>query len=226
MRKFVALTAVLLAAPFMSAHAGQSQMYLLTYNYGSTKVAEFKTQPSWSKTTPTCPSYGSNCTSQFIDSLTDPSDSSSSVASSVDTISTARYISLTAAPWGITGTIDKCLTTPGCDASPYYAGAKIYVYDLNTQQLLVNGQNPLASTGNVTDCTFNWLEDQAQYSSYISPKRPSTQVVSPYTFRFYASSQSYLGVSSQDQHLYYVGSNGGMADLGLLSNFSGAAGCR
>jgi hypothetical protein len=220
MRKLLALTTALLSLSALDASAAQAKMYLLTYTSGSTQVAEFQVQPSWSPVAPTCSKSAGNCTALLIDSLDDPSDSSSYVGTGQDS---ARYISITAAPWGITGTINKCLTTAGCDVSGYYKGAKIYTYDLASKQVRVNGVAP-ASTSNTTDCTFNWLEDQ--YPAYVAPSRPTSQSLSPYQYRYYSKTNSYLGVSSSNNHLYYVSSNGGMVDLGTLTSFASQASCQ
>lgn len=212
----------LLAAP--AAQAGTAQMYLLTYSYGSTLAAEFKVQNSWSPIAPSCPSGTSNCKTQLIDSLPDPSDSLSAVGTA---FGPARYISITAAPWGITGTIDKCLKTAGCDVSPYYANAKIYYYDLGSQQLTANGATPGSGTGSQSssECVFNALEKS--YPAFLSPAGGATKLAAPYSYRQYSSSQAYLAVSSSDNHVYYIGQPTGnsLADLGPLSNLKSLTGC-
>lgn len=199
-------------------------MYLLTYNYGGMAAAEFSTQPSWSNVPPTCPRTTSNCKTQLVDSLPDPTDSSSSVGSSMDIDNVARYVSITAAPWGITEKIMACMKNASCNVAAYYSGAKIYSYDMNSQQLTVNGQNPYRSSASTIECVFNALEKS--YPALLSPANAS-KTSAPYTFRTYNGNAA-IGVSSADNHLYYIGaaSQNKLADLGLLSNFKGVTGCQ
>jgi hypothetical protein len=76
-----------------------------------------------------------------------------------------------------------------------------------------------------SDCLFDWGEDN--YASAISPPRQASQSASPYYFRFYPGTNSYLGTSSADQHLYYyLPASGQMTDLGLAATWAGLAGCQ
>lgn len=179
-------------------------------------------QNSWSPSAPTCPSSVSNCKSQLIDSLPDPSDSLTSVGTA---FGLATYISLTGAPWGITGTINKCLSTAGCDVSPYYANAKIYFYDLGSQRLTANGMTPTSGTS-TGECVFNALEKS--YPAYLSPAGDATKLAAPYSYRQYSTSQAYLALSSVDNHVYYLGqrTNNALADLGPLTGLKSLTGCQ
>ena len=75
------------------------------------------------------------------------------------------------------------------------------------------------------DCLFNWLE--GRYSPLLG-QADGTRTLAPYTFRHYAGSGSYLGLTDDSQHLYYLGpaSAGSLADLGALSQWQGDSGCR
>lgn len=74
------------------------------------------------------------------------------------------------------------------------------------------------------NCLFNWGEDN--YSSLLLPSRPISQTSTPYYYRYYAGSNNYLGYSSSDDHLYFLGSDGVMSDLGLAATWSTQAKCR
>jgi alpha-tubulin suppressor-like RCC1 family protein len=73
------------------------------------------------------------------------------------------------------------------------------------------------------DCLFAWAEKS--YPSLLAPANSASQVISPYRFRHYPQTNSYLGTSSADGHVYYV-ANGGMMDLGSFSQWRGTAGCQ
>jgi|GEM_PF-1385252 len=74
------------------------------------------------------------------------------------------------------------------------------------------------------DCLFNWGEDH--YPAALSPSRAASQALAPYYYRRYDGSNSYLGVSSTDNHLYYLDASGTLTDLGLAATWSAQAGCR
>lgn len=72
------------------------------------------------------------------------------------------------------------------------------------------------------DCLFNWAE--SNYPSLFAPA--STTVISGiYTYRYYSATKDYLGVSSADNHVYYLGSNGVLQDEGPTSYWFPQAGC-
>ena len=76
------------------------------------------------------------------------------------------------------------------------------------------------------DCLFNWGE--ANYPTLLPPPRPASQTASPYTYRYYAAANTYLGISSADQHLYYLAAStsSGLLDLGLATTWMKTAGCQ
>ncbi len=74
------------------------------------------------------------------------------------------------------------------------------------------------------ECLFNWAEKN--YSALFTPSGSSTMVGSNYSYRYYPASNAYLGVSSVDNHVYYLGSDGNLQDEGLLSNWLPKAGCQ
>lgn len=78
------------------------------------------------------------------------------------------------------------------------------------------------------DCLFNWAE--RNYSSLFSP--PSTsQSSSPYYYRYYpgasyySGTNSYLGVSTANGHVYYLSTASTLQDVGPVSGWLTTAGC-
>ena len=53
------------------------------------------------------------------------------------------------------------------------------------------------------DCLFNWA--QTFYPNLFSPQMSGEQYSSPYTYRYFPLTNSYVGVSSADNHVYYLG---------------------
>jgi hypothetical protein len=74
------------------------------------------------------------------------------------------------------------------------------------------------------DCLFDWGEDT--YAAELSPRRPPSSTSAPYYYRRYSATQVHLGVSSADNHLYYLDAAGQLRDLGLAAAWSTRAGCR
>lgn len=72
-------------------------------------------------------------------------------------------------------------------------------------------------------CLFNWAE--RQLPAFASPRNPPTQQAGVYTVRYYTQTQSYLGFSSEDQHMYYLSAATGLLDLGAASTWAFQAAC-
>ena len=81
-----------------------------------------------------------------------------------------------------------------------------------------------SNTQPVTECLFNWAE--GNYPTLFSPAGATTTVGGIYTYRYYSATNAYVGVSSIDGHVYYLGPNGMMQDEGQLSYWSPQAGCQ
>lgn len=77
-----------------------------------------------------------------------------------------------------------------------------------------------------TECLFNWAE--SSYPSLFAPAGATTQLAAPYAYRHYTQTNAYLGTSSTDNHLYYLGPASGNAllDAGLVSGWLATAGCQ
>jgi hypothetical protein len=83
--------------------------------------------------------------------------------------------------------------------------------------------------GNTTtsaDCVFNWGEHH--YAELLTPTTGRSQTLAPYYYRHYAATNSYVGISSQDDRLRYMGSasNHQMLDLGSMATWKQSAGCQ
>ncbi|MFZ2168056.1 MAG: alpha/beta fold hydrolase [Methylococcaceae bacterium] len=74
------------------------------------------------------------------------------------------------------------------------------------------------------DCLFNWA--QTFHSDLFSPAVSGVQFSSPYTYRYYPVTNSYVGVSSADNHVYYLGPyDVSPVDVGELSVWLAESGC-
>ena len=85
------------------------------------------------------------------------------------------------------------------------------------------------TTGNPASqvsCLFDWA--QSAYGNLFSS--PSavipTQFSAPYSYRYYGKTNSFLGVSSTDTHVYYEGPNGVINDEGAITGWLATAGCQ
>lgn len=86
---------------------------------------------------------------------------------------------------------------------------------------------PLKSSVDLTpivNCLLNWAE--RNYTNYFSPAGAVTQVYAPYTYRYYPKNNTYLGVSANDQHLYYLPPSGNLEDVGPAGYWYGQAKCQ
>lgn len=119
---------------------------------------------------------------------------------------------------GLSPSTDYTYTVSACDAAGNCSAGSPGLGVRTTTAVT----NVLSSTE--ADCLFAWGEDH--YPEALSPARPPSQTYTPYYYRRYAASNSYLGVSSADNHLYYVDATGTFKDLGLAATWSAQAGCR
>lgn len=73
-------------------------------------------------------------------------------------------------------------------------------------------------------CMMNWA--QTFYPNLFSPLVSGVQLSSPYTYRYYSDTNAYIGVSSVDNHVYYLGPDDvSPQDMGELSALLKEAGC-
>ncbi len=86
--------------------------------------------------------------------------------------------------------------------------------------LTQNWSNIIAYS-NDDDCLFNWAEKN--YPQFLSPAGAVSQILSPYYYRYYSGTHAYLGVTYDT--VYYLTSNGALANLGGKSGWLTQAGC-
>lgn len=80
-----------------------------------------------------------------------------------------------------------------------------------------------ATTSHI-ECVLNWA--QTFYPNLFSPAVHGVQFSSPYTYRYYSDTDAYVGVSSADNHVYYLGPDDlSPRDMGDLSVYLKEAGC-
>ena len=96
-----------------------------------------------------------------------------------------------------------------------------------TGPALVPGAIAATSTSSTqTDCVFNWAE--TAYPELLSPAGATSTTQAPYYYRYYPTFNAYLGASSADGHLYYLGplSKSALLDLGTLSTWLTQSNCQ
>jgi triacylglycerol lipase len=80
------------------------------------------------------------------------------------------------------------------------------------------------ATPSNTECLLNWA--QTFHPKLFSPAVSDVQSFPPYTYRYYADTNSYLAVSSADNYVYYLGPNDTMLrNIGDLSVWLKESGC-
>jgi uncharacterized protein YkwD len=72
------------------------------------------------------------------------------------------------------------------------------------------------------DCLFDWA--QGQHGALFAPAAFS-RVLDVYYYRHYAQTHAYLGISSADDHVYYLPEGGNLQDAGAKSGWFATAGC-
>ena len=84
------------------------------------------------------------------------------------------------------------------------------------------GVNPTPDAS--ANCLFNWAE--GNYSNLFAPSGSQTAFWRSYAYRYYWATNAYVGVSSADNHAYYLGPDGNMQDEGPVSYWLNLAGCQ
>ncbi len=74
------------------------------------------------------------------------------------------------------------------------------------------------------ECLFNWAE-KSEYAHLFSPAGAASQVQPPYTYRYYKNTNAYVAVSSDNNHVYYLGPDGVLQDVGDMASWLGKAKC-
>ncbi|OYT92387.1 MAG: hypothetical protein CFE43_08975 [Burkholderiales bacterium PBB3] len=74
------------------------------------------------------------------------------------------------------------------------------------------------------DCLFDWLE--TNFPAHVAPRGTRTVSAATYHFRYYPATDSYLGLSTADGHVYFLPAHGQLLDLGDASGAGLAAACK
>ena len=89
---------------------------------------------------------------------------------------------------------------------------------------LANGFTLTITTLSPLECLFNWAE--ITYPTLFAPAGAVSQSWSSFTYRKYSATNTYVGVSSSDSHVYYQDAEGNRQDVGPLSYWLPRAGCQ
>jgi hypothetical protein len=84
--------------------------------------------------------------------------------------------------------------------------------------------SPPLTPAQQVECLLDWAEQN--YAVLFGPTGQVTTAWKTYTYRYYAGTNSYLGVSSANNHVYYQGADGRMRDVGTLASWLPLAGCQ
>lgn len=81
------------------------------------------------------------------------------------------------------------------------------------------------SSAAAIECFFTWAEEK--YPDRLSPSGSVTGISGFYSYRYYSAAKAYLGISSTDNHVYYMKeADGLLQDEGPLSNWLPVSGCQ
>lgn len=73
------------------------------------------------------------------------------------------------------------------------------------------------------DCLFDWAE--RNYLHLFAPAGRTSQTTEAYYYRYYPTTNAYLGVSTANNHVYYLGPDRVLSDVGALPGWLATAGC-
>ena len=110
---------------------------------------------------------------------------------------------------------------------PRSVGVRIVVRNHDEHYVLADTSIPVMPAGQAQhDCLFRWAE--RAYPNLFAPAGATSVTYAPYYYRHYMQTDSYVGVSSADNHVYYIGSlsNQSLMDVGALSAWLASADCQ
>jgi hypothetical protein len=98
--------------------------------------------------------------------------------------------------------------------------------DFNGQRLIKSVTVKVVSSPGLAraNCLFDWAEKA--FPALLTPAGFPTTVWTIYTYRWYSATNSYVGVSSVDNHVYYMGADGSLWDQGEFAYWLAQAGCQ
>ena len=103
---------------------------------------------------------------------------------------------------------------------PKFIGAELQVFSAPILRFEGVRVTNLAAS----DCLFNWAEQF--YPQLFAPANAASLTFQAYYYRYYAGTNSYVGISTLDNHVYYIGPNGSLQDVGPLAGWLKTAGCQ
>lgn len=102
---------------------------------------------------------------------------------------------------------------------PKYIGTELQVFSAP----ILRFEGTRVSSLPATDCLLNWAE--AHYPQLFAPAGGTSQVYLGYYYRYYAGTRNYVGISAADGHVYFIGADGALQDVGALGFWLGLAAC-
>jgi hypothetical protein len=112
-----------------------------------------------------------------------------------------------------------------CGIAPGQPNAADAAQTLNDNREAVAAFLPAADAPpSAVACLFEWAESHYQPLFPTAARVPG--VLAPYNYRYYPGAKAYLGVSTADNHVYYLGPDGKMLDEGTLASWLPVAGCQ
>ncbi len=104
------------------------------------------------------------------------------------------------------------------------AAGNLYVAD-RSNRTVRKGTVTAVLPSNPADCLFNWAEQT--FAAFFAPAGAASTNLSPFYYRFYAGTSTYLAVSSADNAVWAMGpATGGRASkIGPTADLLAAAGC-
>ncbi len=94
---------------------------------------------------------------------------------------------------------------------------------MHIEPVQVSGISDVGTT-TPTECLFMWAEKN--YPSLFAPSGSASANWPVYHYRYYSATNAYLAVSSVDNHVYYIGSDGILQNAGPTSYWLPQAGCQ
>lgn len=116
------------------------------------------------------------------------------------------------------------LRASSADGHVYYQGPDGQSQDVGPLSDWLPKASCKVSAPPAVECLFNWAEKN--YPSLFAPSGSATALSNVYAYRYYSANNAYLGVSSADNHVYYLESDGKLQDEGPTSHWLPLAGCQ
>ena len=87
----------------------------------------------------------------------------------------------------------------------YYSSGSNAIQDVGDVSDFLTKSKCFVTTPELRECLFKWAE--TSFPNLLSPSGEITQFQPPYQYRYYQTTNSYVGISSEDNHVYYLPAN-------------------